>query len=64
VEAGLPGNDTGDAAVIVPDTPCPLNENVINTFMEFVTQLPKHDPWNTEHFRNGLRVLESLLSNE
>ncbi len=64
VEAGLPDNDTDDDAVIVPETPCPLHDNALNTFLEFVTRLQKNEPWNTEHFINGLRLLESLLSNE
>ena len=63
-EAGLPDDDTDETAIIVPETLCQLEQNAMNTFTEFVARLPRNDPWNTEHFLNGIRLLESLLLNE
>lgn len=65
MEASLPDqSDTKEAAVVVPETSCTLNETASITFNEFSSQLPQTDNLDTEHYLNCLRLLSTLLSDE
>jgi hypothetical protein len=63
VEAELP-DDIDEAAVIVPQTPCPLEDVALTTFVEFVSRLPQADPWDTEYYLSSVTLLDNLLSGE
>ena len=60
----MPEDDNGDEAVVVPETPCPLNETALTTFMDVVSRLARNDPWDTELYRSGLQILDSLVADE
>jgi hypothetical protein len=57
----LPEDNSGDQAVVVPETLYPLDEAALTTFMDMISRLACTDPWDTEPYINSLQILNSLV---